>query len=72
MLETLDAPLLAPGEPSLLNATNRQPSLGRGIHANLYNNVWGTNFPMWYEEDARFRFVLAFDSRSHLATDRRG
>jgi hypothetical protein len=26
------------------------------MHFNLYNNVWGTNFPMWYEDDARFRF----------------
>jgi hypothetical protein len=57
-LETLDAPLVAPGEPSLLTFTNRQPSLRKGIHINLYNNVWGTNFPMWYDEDARFRFVL--------------
>lgn len=58
-IETLDAPLLAPGEPALLNFTNRQPNLRRGLHANLYNNLWGTNFPMWYEEDARFRFRIA-------------
>jgi hypothetical protein len=57
-LETLDAPLIAPGQPALLNFTNRRPALRQGIHVNLYNNVWGTNFPMWYEEDARFRFVL--------------
>jgi hypothetical protein len=55
-IETLDAPLVAPGEPSLLNFSNRQPALKRGMHFNLYNNVWGTNFPMWYEDDARFRF----------------
>jgi hypothetical protein len=59
-LDTLDAPLVAPGEPSLLNFSNRQPPLQHGIHVNLYNNVWGTNFPMWYAEDARFRFVLRF------------
>ena len=63
-LETLDAPLVAPGEPSLLDFTNRRPPMRRGMHVNLYNNVWGTNFPMWYDEDARFRFVLAFDRRS--------
>jgi hypothetical protein len=60
LLETLDAPLVAPGEPSLLNFTNDQPDLTHGVHINLFNNVWGTNFPMWYEEDARFRFVLHF------------
>lgn len=59
IIETLDAPLLAPGEPSLLNFNNKQPSLKRGLHFNLYNNIWGTNFPMWYEEDARFRFALS-------------
>jgi len=59
-LDTLDAPLVAPGEPALLNFSNRQPPLQHGMHVNLYNNVWGTNFPMWYAEDARFRFVLRF------------
>ncbi len=57
-IETLDAPLVAPGEPSLLNFNNRQPPLRHGMHFNLYNNIWGTNFPMWYDEDARFRFVI--------------
>ena len=59
-LDTPDAPLIAPGEPALLNFTNRFASLRGGVHVNLYNNVWGTNFPMWYEDDARFRFTLSF------------
>jgi Domain of unknown function (DUF5054) len=57
-IDTLDAPLVAPGAPSLLDFNNRQPALEQGMHFNLYNNVWGTNFPMWYELDARFRFIL--------------
>ena len=57
-IETRDAPLVAPGSPSLLNFTNQQPNLRQGIHFNLLNNIWGTNFPMWYEDDARFRFTL--------------
>jgi len=60
LIESLDAPLVAPGQRSLLNFNNRQPPLNRGLHFNLYNNIWGTNFPMWYEEDARFRFVVRF------------
>lgn len=63
-LETLDAPLVALGQPSPLTFTNRLPSLRQGVHVNLYNNVWGTNFPMWYDEDARFRFVLRLTSHS--------
>ncbi len=60
-IDSLDAPLVAPGAPSLLDFNNRQPPLGKGgVHFNLYNNIWGTNFPMWFEEDARFRFSLHF------------
>lgn len=59
-LQTLDAPLVAPGAPALLQFSDTQPNLTGGMHINLYNNVWGTNFPMWYDEDARFRFVTRF------------
>ncbi len=59
-LTTLDAPLIAPGQPSLLDFHNRLPEMSGGIHVNLYNNIWGTNFPMWFEEDALFRFRLRF------------
>ncbi|HAF61376.1 MAG TPA: glycoside hydrolase [Anaerolineaceae bacterium] len=56
----LDSPLIAPGQPSLLNFTNDQPDITGGMHFNLLNNVWGTNFPMWFEDDCRFRFTLRF------------
>ena len=59
-LTTLDAPLVAPGQPSLLDFHNRLPDMSGGVHVNLYNNIWGTNFPMWFEEDAQFRFSLRF------------
>jgi hypothetical protein len=59
-LASLDAVLAAPGQPMLLDFNNRQPNLKQGLHFNLYNNQWGTNFPMWYEEDALFRFTLRF------------
>jgi hypothetical protein len=62
LIETLDAPLVAPGDRSLLDFNNRQPALSRGVHFLLFNNVWGTNFPMWYDEDARFRFVVRVQS----------
>ncbi|MFH1176030.1 MAG: DUF5054 domain-containing protein, partial [Acidobacteriota bacterium] len=61
---TLDSPLVAPGEPSLLDFTNAQPDLRQGVHFNLHNNLWGTNFPMWFEEDCLFRFRLEL-SRHH-------
>lgn len=60
-IQSLDAPLVAFGRQALLNFSNRFPSLTDGVHFNLYNNVWGTNFGMWYDDDARFRFALTFN-----------
>lgn len=57
-IDSLDAPLVAPGKRSLLDFHNQQPDLAHGIHFNLYNNIWGTNFPMWFGEDMTFRFVF--------------
>ena len=54
-----DSPLAAPGEPSLLDFNNHPPQPEGGMHFCLFNNVWGTNFPMWFEEDCRFRFKLS-------------
>lgn len=60
LLETLDAPLIAPGQRLLTDFNNRQPDMREGIHVNLYNNLWNTAFPQWYGNDMRFRFVLSF------------
>lgn len=57
-LKTEDTALVAPEKPSLLNFTNELPNKNSPVYFNLYNNVWGTNFPMWYGEDARFRFTV--------------
>lgn len=59
-ITTLDAALVAPGRRSLLDFHNQAPDMRGGVHFNLYNNLWGTNFPMWFEENAAFRFVLRF------------
>jgi hypothetical protein len=60
-IDSLDTALVAPGQPSLLDFNNRQPNLRQGLHFNMVNNLWGTNFPMWYEDDARFRFIWKID-----------
>jgi len=57
-LESLDAALAAPGARRLLQFDHSFASLSQGWHFNLHNNIWGTNFPMWYGEDAKFRFRL--------------
>jgi Domain of unknown function (DUF5054) len=55
---TLDAPLVALGPQSPLNFSRSEPKMEDGIHFNLFNNAWGTNYIMWYAEDMRFRFVI--------------
>lgn len=62
-LLTLDAPLVSVGERSLLKFPDTLPELDRGVYCNLHNNIWGTNFPMWYEDDSRFRFTLRKNNR---------
>ena len=57
-LETLDAPLVSPGQRGLLVFDNHPPDMLEGVHVNLYNNLWGTAFPQWYGDDMRFRFVI--------------
>ncbi|WP_096185564.1 DUF5054 domain-containing protein [Evansella halocellulosilytica] len=60
-IDIFDAALVCPGERKLLRFDNLFTPLDRGMHVNLHNNIWGTNFPMWYEDDARFRFCLRFE-----------
>lgn len=57
-IASLDAPLVAPGERGLLNFDNALPDPAGGMHFCLCNNVWGTNFVMWFDDDMRFRFLL--------------
>jgi Domain of unknown function (DUF5054) len=60
-LTTQDAPLVALGVQSPLYFNREQPQLDKGIHFNLFNNAWGTNYIMWYSEDMRFRFSIEPD-----------
>jgi hypothetical protein len=57
-VETVDAPLVALGIKSPLYFSNVQPDLSSGVHCNLFNNAWGTNYIMWFGEDMQFRFVI--------------
>lgn len=57
-LRPLDAALVAVGEPALLRFDNAVADPADGLHVNLHNNVWGTNFTMWFDDDVRFRFLL--------------
>lgn len=60
-IAALDSPLVAPGKQSLLDFNNNLPDMHGGVHFCLLNNLWGTNFPMWFEEDCRFRFNITIE-----------
>lgn len=57
-VDTIDAPVVALGERSPLNFSQDQPDLRQGVHCNLFNNAWGTNYIQWFGEDCRLRFRL--------------
>lgn len=57
-VKTLDAPVVALERRSPLGFSRDLPDLATGVHSNLFNNAWGTNYIMWYGEDARFRYRI--------------
>ncbi len=52
----LDSALVCPFGKRLLQYTFEP--LAQDMHFLLYNNIWNTNFPMWYSDDALFRFAI--------------
>lgn len=55
-IESRDAALVAPFGRRLYDY-DTNPS-GQDLYFNLYNNVWNTNFPMWYGDDTKFEFII--------------
>ena len=60
-LQFTDGALVSFGKPNLLEFDDNTRT-GEQISVNLYNNVWGTNFPMWYGEDGRIRIKIQIHS----------
>lgn len=58
-IESMDCSLVTFGG-GLWDYSNRNPSEGAEVRFCLYDNQWNTNFPFWYDEDARFRFNVKF------------
>jgi hypothetical protein len=51
-----DTPLVCIGQPRLLNDDAFAPSPGASVHFNLFNNLWGTNYPQWVAGPGRHTF----------------
>ncbi|KRA55740.1 DUF5054 domain-containing protein [Devosia sp. Root635] len=58
----LDSALVAPASAPFMPFQPEVPDFAQGLRFNLYNNKWGTNFPMWWEGTAVFRLVLTLQA----------
>jgi len=63
-LRPLDSPLVSFGERKLLRYDDTAAKTSGTVHFNLYNNIWGTNFPLWNGENGRSRFILSWENQS--------
>ena len=53
------SPIISVGRGKILEYDNKIESFENdGVAFVLQNNVWGTNFPLWYEDNARFAFCI--------------
>lgn len=66
-LASVDAPIVSAGLlspfPTPSENTTIASRLANGMHWNVHNNIWNTNFPQWYpfvdaDRGARFRFAM--------------
>ena len=55
---THDAPLCAIGEPGVYAFRKRYEAHEPVLYFNLFNNMWGTNFPQWMGGDLSWSFTL--------------
>lgn len=53
------SPLVGLGEGKILKFDNKYEDVASdGISYILFDNVWGTNFPLWYEDNAYFEYEI--------------
>ena len=55
-IECMDSAVVAPYGRRLLDFCLENDK--QDMYFNLYNNIWDTNFPMWYSDDAIFTFKI--------------
>jgi hypothetical protein len=60
-IDLVDAALVAPATGDFMQFCPDDPDWTCGLRVNLYNNKWGTNFPMWWEGDVQFCFRLSVE-----------
>lgn len=58
-VELIDSALVSVGKKNVYNFETGEPDVDSGVFFNIFNNQWGTNFPMWNEGDGRIRFAVS-------------
>lgn len=59
IIKNLHSPIVSAGKGKILHFDNKYEDINKdGLTYILYNNVWGTNFPLWYEDNASFEFHI--------------
>jgi hypothetical protein len=58
LIESFDVPLVGVGKPDILTFKERADAHSDTVSFNLYNNKWGTNFPMWYDDRIDCEFLI--------------
>ncbi|KJE93927.1 hypothetical protein CAOG_004643 [Capsaspora owczarzaki ATCC 30864] len=59
-IRSLDTGLVSYGSAWPFPTPLTRPTSTSSVSFNLFNNIWGTNYVMYYDEDAQFRFSLSF------------
>ena len=62
-IKSWDAPILSVGGDNYFPVPMEDPDVNEGFSFNLFNNLWGTNYIMWYpyqkgEESSLYRFTM--------------
>jgi len=65
IVSTLDSGLVCFGSPTPFPVPLSAPDPTVGFSVNLFNNIWGTNYVMWYpyspaDSNSLYRFSLGF------------
>lgn len=64
MVMPLDSALLSIGQDGTFQYRKQYRKSDNIFCINLFNNMWGTNFPQWIEGDLVYRFrIMGFDSK---------
>lgn len=62
-IKNTDSPHVSAGGRRLFGGCLELPDLSRGFSYCLFNNKWGTNFPMWCADDGYFQYHIAIDNK---------